>query len=213
MGSNIIYPEFKPFQSIPRYSRDIIITEKIDGTNGQILITPEGDMFVGSRSRWLNETREGDNYGFYKWCMDNKDELMKMGPGRYIGEWWGLGIQRGYGVSEKRFSIFPGFPVKEMPACISMVPILYEGSMMISERHPFWIEWQESLKGLKLENDEIIKMGKEAIPNVMHKLKIMGSIAAPGWMKPEGIVVFHKSSKQLFKKTFDNDDKGKSYGA
>jgi len=29
---------------------------------------------------------------------------------------------------------------------------------------------------------------------------------------PEGVVVFHKHSNSLFKKTFEFDDKGKSYG-
>ena len=35
---NIITPEFQEFKKIPRLSRDIIITEKLDGTNGVIYI-------------------------------------------------------------------------------------------------------------------------------------------------------------------------------
>jgi hypothetical protein len=36
-----------------------------------------------------------------------------------------------------------------------------------------------------------------------------GSAAAPGFMKPEGIVVFHEASGTLFKATLDGDEKPK----
>jgi len=45
--------EFKEFPKIARLSRECIITEKIDGTNASILITDDGDMFFGSRTRWI----------------------------------------------------------------------------------------------------------------------------------------------------------------
>ena len=57
-------PEFQKFPKIPRLNRGIIITEKIDGTNAQILITEDGQIFPGSRKRWLQQTGRGDNYGF-----------------------------------------------------------------------------------------------------------------------------------------------------
>lgn len=41
--------EFQEFPKMARLSRDIIITEKIDGTNAQLLITEDGDLIVGSR--------------------------------------------------------------------------------------------------------------------------------------------------------------------
>ena len=55
-------PEFIPFPKIARLSRLAIVTEKIDGTNAQVTITEDGDIFAGSRSRWI--TPEDDNYGF-----------------------------------------------------------------------------------------------------------------------------------------------------
>jgi hypothetical protein len=58
--------EFQEFPKIARLSREIIITEKIDGTNAQILITEEGDFLIGSRTRWI--TPQDDNYGFAKWA-------------------------------------------------------------------------------------------------------------------------------------------------
>ena len=44
-------PEFVPFPKIPRLHKECIVTEKIDGTNGIIYITDDGDMFIGSRNR------------------------------------------------------------------------------------------------------------------------------------------------------------------
>ena len=96
--------EFKSFNKIARFSREMIVTEKIDGTNGIIAIDENGEFAVGSRSRFI--TPETDNAGFAKWAYTNKDELLKLGVGFHYGEWWGQGIQRGYNLKEKRFSLF-----------------------------------------------------------------------------------------------------------
>src|SRR3990167_7674265 len=98
--------KFEEFPKLPRLSREIIITEKIDGTNAQLLITESGEMLIGSRTRWI--TAQDDNRGFARWVEGNKQELLKLGAGRHFGEWWGSGIQRGYGLQkgEKRFSLF-----------------------------------------------------------------------------------------------------------
>lgn len=70
------------------------MTEKIDGTNGQIVITPEGQVFAGSRNRYVEPGN--DNYGFAQWVKSNEAALRDLlGPGRHYGEWWGAGIQRG----------------------------------------------------------------------------------------------------------------------
>ena len=37
---------FTPFQKIPRLSREMIITEKIDGTNSCICITEDGEFLT-----------------------------------------------------------------------------------------------------------------------------------------------------------------------
>jgi len=81
--------EFIGFPKIARLSREIIVTEKIDGTNAQIFIGEDGEMRVGSRTRWI--TPEDDNYGFARWVAANKKELQKLGPGshfwRVVGKW------------------------------------------------------------------------------------------------------------------------------
>lgn len=194
-------PEFVGFPKMARLSRECIVTEKIDGTNAQVFITEDGQMFVGSKTRWI--TPENDNFGFAAWAYQHKDELMSLGVGRHFGEWWGQGIQRKYGLSENRFSLFnvarwclhgqepqlipTGDPRIEkwqdvLPPCCSLVPILYRGIFTT-----------------------------EACHAALADLKENGSRAAPGFMNPEGIVCYHVAGNVGFKKTILNDEipKGK----
>ena len=174
-------PEFVQFKKMPRLSREIIITEKIDGTNAQVTITEDGEVFAGSRTRWI--TVEDDNHGFARWVEQNKTELLKLGVGTHFGEWWGTGIQRGYYLSEKRFSLFNTEKWNDSevrPKCCHVVPILYKG--------PF---------------------DTSMINRILELLVINGSVAAPKFMNPEGIVIFHTAGNLMFKKTCKDDDKHK----
>ena len=118
---------FEGFPKMARWSREIIITEKIDGTNAQVFIGEDGEFLTGSRTRWI--TPAEDNYGFSAWAHANKDELMKLGTGRHFGEWWGAGIQRKYNIGEKRFSLFnvSRWMPETLSTCCHVVPILYRG--------------------------------------------------------------------------------------
>jgi len=175
--------EFVQFQKIARLSREVVVTEKIDGTNGLIYIGDDGEFQVGSRSRWI--TPENDNYGFARWSYEHKDELMSLGAGYHYGEWWGAGIQRGYGLKEKRFSLFNTARWSDelgmRPACCGVVPLLYVG-MFDTETVQIWLDW----------------LGRN------------GSVAAPGFMKPEGVVIYHTAGNLYFKKTIEGDDQPKS---
>ena len=173
--------EFKGFSKIARLSREMIVTEKIDGTNGLVYIGEDGEFLTGSRNRWI--TPEDDNAGFSKWAHAHKDELMTLGPGYHYGEWWGQGIQRGYGLSEKRWSLFNVSRWTDdavRPACCGVVPILHQGEF---DTYAIW--------------------------SALKSLELTGSIAAPGFMNPEGVVIFHVASGVLFKKTIKNDEKHK----
>ena len=199
--------EFVEFPKMARLSRECIITEKIDGTNASICITPkvlemghtDGDKIVyadqaefiaeneqyvmraGSRTKWI--TPKDDNFGFAKWAQANAAELFKLGEGHHFGEWWGQGIQRGYGLKEKRFSLFnvARWDGELRPACCHVVPTLYKG--------PFLTESAE---------------------DALHDLRKGGSVAAPGFMNPEGIVVYHVAGNVGFKKTIEKDELPKS---
>lgn len=175
---------FQTFGKIPRLSREMVITEKIDGTNAQILITVDGKIYAGSRSRWLVEdgVLKCDNFGFGAWVLQNEEELISgLGIGRHYGEWWGCGIQRGYGLKGKRFSLFNSTRWENefvRPKICSVVPVLYRGAF-----------------------DTVV------IDKTLEYLKETGSIASPGFMRPEGIVVFHVAAGVFFKKTLDGDAK------
>jgi hypothetical protein len=47
------------------------------------------------------------------------------------------------------------------------------------------------------------------IGNTLMTLKEYGSRVAPGFMNPEGIVIYHTAGNYYFKKTIENDEKGK----
>jgi hypothetical protein len=172
---------FTPFPKMARLSRECIITEKIDGTNAQVYIDDDGEMYVGSRTRWI--TPEADNFGFARWCAEHRDSLLTLGPGRHFGEWWGSGIQRRYGLDEKRFSLFNAVRWSDpavRPECCSVVPVLAR-----SEFSTVLVEAQ------------------------IERLRMYGSFAAPGFMKPEGIVVYHVAAGIGFKKTIEKDEQPK----
>ncbi len=176
--------EFKPFGKITRRNRAVIITEKIDGTNGLVFVAENGGVLAGSRNRWI--TPEDDNFGFARWVYDNTEELRKLGPGYHYGEWWGQGIQRRYGMTEKRFSLFNAGrwgQADKRPACCHVVPTLGHG----------------------FEKDGIVQ-------RCLDELREGGSKAAPGFMKPEGIVIYHSASGGLQKVTLDNDEEPKGKG-
>lgn len=199
-----------------RLSRECIVTEKIDGTNAQLLIAELANdepipanalgvfdhagklhyMAAGSRTRWI--TPQVDNAGFAAWAARNFDQLKTLGPGRHFGEWWGQGIQRKYGMPEKRWSLFnvgrwclhgetPGTIATSdprivktqdvLPPCCHLVPLLYRGE--------FRTEWVEA---------------------ALERLRRFGSAAAPGFMKPEGVVCFHVAGNVGFKKTLEKDE-------
>lgn len=91
--------EFIKFPKIPRLvNTQIIITEKIDGTNAQIVVPedPTEPLLVGSRNRVITPGKSTDNYGFAEWVSQHP-ELRLLGHGTHYGEWWGVGIGRGYG--------------------------------------------------------------------------------------------------------------------
>ena len=67
---------FTPFKKIPRLSRDMVVTEKLDGTNASVHIMEDGEFITCSRNRII--TPGDDNYGFSKWAHGHKEELMKL---------------------------------------------------------------------------------------------------------------------------------------
>jgi len=215
---------FIGFPKLARLNREATLSEKIDGTNAQVFITPISKdsqdpscldywygpdastwgIYAGSRTRWIHPG--DDNYGFAVWVKANVEALKKLGPGRHFGEWWGRGIQRNYGLTERRFSLFnagrwvcsqvdsqlPGvYEVKALedgtlvtapgPECCYVVPTIWRGNFDLFDCRA-----------------------------AVEMLRNHGSFAVPGWKTPEGIVVYHEAAKQSFKVTLVGDESPKS---
>jgi len=200
------YPKFP---SIPRLNKPVIISEKIDGSNGQILVqratlplvekfdlspvepvdyvSSDGvgyNIYAGSRNRWLGAgPNKPDNFGFAAWVQANSGELVEtLGEGSHYGEWWGPGIQRGYGIAERRFSLF---------------------------NTSRWMDLETTDYGLSVVPVLGVHDGRDltyAVNTAMISLETNGSVASPGFMRPEGVVAFHTAANQPFKVTFDNPE-------
>lgn len=192
---------FEAFPKISRMSKSVTVTEKIDGTNAQIAVFTmaqfqdlpvdeqavalyvgdnENDYAVlaGSRNRWLDTSSKGDNFGFAKWVQEHIQELFTLGPGLHYGEWWGPGIgPRGYPVDSKRFSLFNAAR---------------------------WGAHNPNTPSCCLVVPIIGSYPIDKVDAAMMFLKENGSLAAPGFMNPEGIVIYHE--RTLYKKTFEHDE-------
>lgn len=98
--------EFQAWPKIPRaVLGDVVITEKMDGTNACVII--ENGEIVGVQSRKRMITPEDDNHGFAGYVERNKEMFLKLGDGRHFGEWVGLGINgNNHEFPEKRFYLF-----------------------------------------------------------------------------------------------------------
>lgn len=168
--------EFVEFPKLHRLSKlTAYITEKIDGTNAQVFIGEDGSIRAGSRNRWL--APEADNFGFAAWVQLHREELRSLGPGRHYGEWWGQGIQRRYGLDRKCFSLFD---TRLAGACAvaGVVPLLWSGPA-----------------------DSMFEYTAKAL----EQLRTTGSVAAPGFMKPEGVVIYIPGVGG-FKRTLEKDN-------
>lgn len=192
--------QFSPFPKLARLNRDIVVTEKLDGTNAQIVIYDatmlDPDFVVaevnglglcaGSRTRYI--VPGNDNFGFAAWVQANAQELVGLGVGQHFGEWWGKGIQRGYGMTDRKFSLFntPRWyddmnHKKLCPDICDVVPILYKGDF-----------------------------SQGYVQKCVEELRLTGSRAMPGYKNPEGVVVYHTAANTAFKVTCENDNKPKS---
>ncbi|MFG2292039.1 RNA ligase family protein [Streptomyces sp. NPDC048603] len=187
--------EFAPWPKTARLFRDVVITEKIDGTNSAIHVAEDGRVAAQSRRRLI--TPDDDNFGFARWVHDNTADLEHiLGPGTHFGEWWGKGIQRGYGIDGRRFSLFNTARWNEVSESgtsmysraeqsdlcdvVTVVPVLDAGTFSDAR-----------------------------VIDVLAELKRGGSFAASGFMDPEGVCIYHTQTRSVFKVTLDHNDAGK----
>jgi hypothetical protein len=204
--------EFKPWPKTPRLFRDMVITEKIDGTNAAVtverwasdprtygidyagdLISVDGEFYaVAAQSRKRLIRVGDDNFGFAAWVNANATSLVQiLGEGTHFGEWWGHGIQRGYGLArgDRRFSLFNVNRYGDLMDVNGYHPDLQDlGVVPVLSRYTF---------------------DTSAIKAALLALDSRGSSAAPGFPHPEGVIVFHTAANSVFKVLLENDDRPK----
>lgn len=165
--------EFQKWPSILRERNLFVVAEeKIDGTNAAIHVR-DGEV-VGVQSRKRLITVEDDNFGFARWVAAHSGVLADaLGDGIHYGEWWGSGIQRGYGLTngDKRFSLFNSARwasarehFESLGVGLSVVPQLHAGKA-----------GEQGLEGIR---DYAVTL-----------LCANGSWAAPGFDRPEGVIL------------------------
>ena len=195
-------PEFTAFPKIARLRREVVVTEKLDGTNSCIYVPedPSEPLVAGKRTSWI-APGPSDNFWFAAWVAEHSLELRHgLTPGIHFGEWWGERINRRYPiVAGRKFSLFNterwrpkiarppelyGPKAVPCPDCCDVVPVLAR----------------------------VGRIYDVALENILDGLRKNGSVAAPG-CKAEGIVVFHTASKSAFKVTCEKDDEWKGTSA
>lgn len=195
--------QHQKFSSIPRLYRDVVITEKIDGSNAAIIIEqnspaphdPQTKLVnsdnsyytIGAQSRTQILTPDNDMFGFATWVWSNARILVDtLGEGRHFGEYWGQGIHRSYHQQRNWFSLFNTKRWnKENTQHIDgllVVPVLYEG------KYDDRVNYQ-----------------------ALEELRLKGSVAAQQVdgrdldFRAEGIVGWHVSMNQYYKVTLNGD--------
>lgn len=174
--------EFSNWGKTARLLSDVVITEKIDGSNCAIIIEEITDQLkngpviiedgfkafnIGAQSRNRLITPEDDHQGFAAWVQDNADSLAAiLGPGTHFGEWTRKGLKR------PKFFLFNTarwFDV-ETDYGLECVPIMYFG------------RYYEGL--------------------VAEQLKLLENFGSAAYdAPPEGVVIFWKADNTL-KKAF-----------
>jgi hypothetical protein len=205
--------KFEAWPKTPRLFRDIVVTEKVDGTNSAVIIeqieleTYEMDAFTlaivnrdgfhfavaaQSRNRLITPGKTTDNHGFAAFVQQNAGQLFDLlGPGRHFGEWWGKGIGKRY---------------------VSAMEGIKGFALFNTAKHEGLHEWLTfGDQQVLVEPVRVLYQGpfsEEKIRDTLEELQNDGS-----WMSPfdpaEGIVVFHTQSRQTYKITLDGNDAGK----
>lgn len=218
--------EFEAWPKTPRLRKSAIYTEKIDGTNGAVVVKElnpynyhfsldDGDVVqngnviivereetetyfaVAAQSRKRLISPQDDNYGFARWVHENAHALVEvLGEGRHFGEWWGSGIQRGYGLKngEKYFSLFNVSRWNEKDEDIDQ--LLPHGKA-------------ELAKVPQLRTVPLLATTEtfdtEHVNWILSLLESEGSQAVDHHWDAEGVIVYHTASGQVYK-AFCNDD-------
>ena len=152
--------------------RDVTISEKIDGTNAQVFVVAEdrgrrqpGRGLGGSlRKRTTSVSRRGSPIMLTS-CASSAQDVIS-------AEWYGRGIQRRYGLQDRRFALFNSCTDGPRSArrAAAIVPVLTTRTM-----------------------------GADVVSECLETLRSGGSLARSGFHAPGGIVIYHHASGGMFR--------------
>lgn len=221
--------EFEAWPKIARLGNETVqVTEKIDGTNAAVIVLPyhmdhepliqdgyaqvlativddvaaEAFTFATqSRKRFIKPGKNTDNAGFAGWAWENAAKLVEtLGLGKHFGEWYGSGIQHGYGLKEKRFALFNAsrwadlaeLDVEERAISnLEVVPVLYDGPAVSNLDPP-----TGEFTGFT---------GTNPVKQSIEYLRREGSRAVPGYMSPEGVIAYYRLARVSYKAFLHNN--------
>ena len=215
--------EFREWPKTPRLNRDMVLTEKIDGTNSAVIVirddqkasstfdgtvggegkyvyvqTKVGNFIVAaqSRKRLIQPGKQSDNAGFAAWVRENARELAEtLGEGWHFGEWYGQGIQGNpYKVNGKRFALFN---------------VVRYGEIDFRE-WPTQVE-VGSLRELMPQVHLVPRLyegpfSQHQVMWTVDMLRRCGSQVSCDGSKAEGVIVFHKAAGHVYKVLCENDE-------
>lgn len=225
--------QFQEFKKIPRLSRDVLVTEKIDGTNGQIVIMTKekiilecehcdyiSDDFIENFCLYIHPENphvdEEDKLYIFAGSRNRWLKIGKDSDNHGFASWVKengvdlvmLGEGRHYGEWHGK-GINRGYGLDHKRFA------LFNASKWVK------LNISDSYQSLKLKQQycpdccEVVPILYEGMFNThdieftLDKLRTEGSKAVPGYMNPEGICIYHTTAGQYFKKTIENDEKHK----
>lgn len=212
--------KFESWGKTGRFFRDIVITEKIDGTNAAIgvvkledlyRIHPEGkpeEATILDNAIFAEATVGGERFGLY---AQSKNRLIA--PGNSDNYGFAGWVERN--ADDLAAVLGDGLHFGEWwGSGIQRTYGLKGGDKRFSlfNTRRFKDEYTQQrsnglLRGVPVLYEGVMDQG--AIEGALTRLLAFGSEAQPGFMNPEGICIFHTSSGTVSKVTLDNNDKGK----
>lgn len=222
--------QFEPWPKIPRLNREIIITEKINGTNAAVLIVPaqqvdriitrggpdgeggvkilETRLFDPDASKLVGEVHNGAGH-FYVFAQSRTRFITPAQDNFGFARWvqdhqHGLVETLGEG---RHFGEWWGSGIQGSYGAPKEERYF---SLFNTSRWTLIDPWERGNTGVPgLRRVPLLYKGPfsgYAIQNALGDLEKNGSYASEGFKDPEGIVVFHTASNSSFKVTLKGDE-------
>ena len=211
--------EFRPWPKTPRFNRDVIITEKIDGTNAAIIIeesenphdAPPASELPGAIARVVFDgdgPPDFEGSGVFFVGAQSRKRLIVPGDDNF-----GFAAWVAEHAEDLVRALGPGRHFGEWWG--SGIQRGYDQPKGVKRFSLFNVDRYEAGPDLRvgeLEGLEVVPtlyrgpLHDGALHDVELRLRNNGSKAQAGFMRPEGYVIFHSAANQVFKVLLEGDD-------